>query len=210
MSNRKKWSLPLAFAVVLLFAGLMGASVLAQARNAKPQIATPIADAIGSTTLEITGGTPRTDNDAADAGNLPQSTTANLSNVFSDTVKVEDPQDADEEIDVEERLAFTIMTSAPNTAGIALTAGQAYSTGAAPPVGVVSEWWDGLDQAKRRAVLGASLLDNTLLDDEDDENDDDAGTCDSVDLCGDYDHDDDDETDDRRIIGRYTAMDDDE
>ena len=62
---------------------------------------------------------------------------------------------------------------------------------------MVANWWNSLDQADRRDVVNAVLIDNTL------EDDDERGPCDSAVWCGSYDHDNDPLTDPIRVIGVY-------
>ena len=192
-SRRKIWSIPVALAVVLMFAALIGVSsfVAAQQSDDAPKVATPLADVITAKVLEISGGTPLTDNDAE----LPQSATADLAAVFND--KAMNAEIPPEEVD--EQLAYTIMTGAPNTASITLSTGDDYSDEGAPDGGVVANWWNDLTQTERKTAVGAKIIDNTLPAD-----DDGRGLCDSGDFCGDYDHDgDNDDTDLRTIIGVY-------
>ena len=91
------------------------------------------------------------------------------------------------------------MTTAPNSASIALSdapegapsGADDYSgaTDAAPEGGVVSEWWDGLDQSERKDVvaLTATILNTLSGDDETDPPD----LCDNAVWCGTgtFDHD---------------------
>ena len=161
--RRKIWSLPLALVTALLLVGLLGAAVLAQS-TAVPTVENDLADTITDTVLELAGGSPA-------------AATADLAEVFDDTTMVGEPA-----VEVDDRLAFTIMTSAPNTASIELTTGDDYNAATgedamAPDDGVVANWWNGLNQAEKRAVVGVRL-DNTLGIDAPT-----RGTCDNVAWC---------------------------
>ena len=182
-SRRKIWSIPVALAVVLMFAAMIGVSsyVAAQAGNAAPKVATPLADAIGDTVLELEDGDP-------------DDTTVDLAAVFDDTTMAGDPA-----VEVDDRLAFTVMTNAPNTASAAFTTGTAYNDDQAPDNGVVANWWNSLDQAKKRAVVGVKL-DNTL-----DAANVNRGTCDNAAWCFSYDHDGVANTTAITVIGAYGA-----
>ena len=199
-SRRKIWSLPMALVTALLLVGLLGAVVLAQARNAAPEIAslddieTRIGDDANTVNLaeEITDATTfKLDNDG-------------------------DPNTAD--IDAPEQLAVTVMTDNAGRATIALagnyndTFAPAENTVAmdldndpdTPAISVsipsaVAVWWDGLTDAERRDAVGARLIDNVADEVGDDE------LCDSTAWCREYDHDGDANTDAQDRIGRYVA-----
>ena len=177
-SRRKIWSLPLVLVTALLLVGLFGAAVLAQTNDA-PVVENDLADVITDKVLELAGGSPAT-------------ATADLAEVFDDTTMVGDPA-----VEVDDRLAFTVMTSAPNTASVAFTTGTAYNETAAPPAGVVANWWNSLDQAEKRAVVGVKL-DNTLAIDNPA-----RGTCDNTVWCKAYNHDSAANTPDVTVIGAY-------
>ena len=97
-SRRKIWSLPLAMVTALLLVGLLGAVVLAQARNAAPSIASldDIETRIG---------------DDANTIDLAEEITD------STTVKGDDDGTA---VDAPEQLAVTVMTDNAGRATIAL------------------------------------------------------------------------------------------
>ena len=78
-SRRKIWSLPLVLVTALLLVGLLGAAVLAQSNDA-PKVTKELEDVITATTLELGGGGVDTTND------IPESATADLSEVFTDTM----------------------------------------------------------------------------------------------------------------------------
>ena len=165
-SRRKIWSLPLVLVTALLLVGLLGAAVLAQSNDA-PKVTKELEDVITATTLELGGTGVDADND------IPEIATADLAMVFTDTKPNPVADQVATTPRVPDPLAFTVMTSAPNTASVSIGTGSPdnYSEGAAPDDGVVAEWWNNLDQAGRRAAVGAIVIDNTLLRDADDTND---------------------------------------
>ena len=203
-TRRKTWSLPLALVTALLLVGLLGAVVLAQStRNSAPRIAS-LDD------LEKRIGEPVT--------------TIDLMEEITDTSKVSmdhDNSDTTPNVDVPEQLAVTVMVLEPGRTTVVLPGnyngvlapavnndidhdGDTGTDGATPLIAnvpsAVAVWWDGLTDAQRRSTVGATLIDNTALEDEDDE------ICDSTAWCFDFDHDGGEGTADIRRIKNYVLV----
>ena len=164
-TRRKIWSIPIALAVVLAFAVLLGVSqyVQAQTPDPAPVTATPFVDV--EITLQTGVSNPSEDHDPT--------TQTSLGDAFSDMDGQDPPQ-------ANMNLAYTALSTDPGVVTVTLTGDSGAEDGAA------RVWWDSLgtagvdaqdgplpdtDCTKRQAALGDSVFeedeDNEAADAED-------------------------------------------